>query len=155
MHTDVRAMPKRRAAWSSWNYIADGAIAERRPSITYWMNQLQGIEGREPVFVSLNPLIDIPASRVVRRTNYEHPLFTQETLVAQKELWSLQGVGGLWFCGAYFGAGFHEDGLQAGLAVAEAIGGVRRPWTVRDEFGRIYLPTAGSAETKTSLGGRA
>jgi predicted NAD/FAD-binding protein len=60
-------------------------------------------------------------------------------LQAQKELWSLQGRGNTWFCGAYFGAGFHEDGLQAGLAVAEAIGGVRRPWTVPDESGRIHI----------------
>jgi len=58
-------------------------------------------------------------------------------LACQKELWDLQGRGGVWFCGAYFGSGFHEDGLQSGLAVAEAISGERRPWTVRDYSGRI------------------
>ena len=58
------------------------------------------------------------------------------------ELWSLQGGRGTWFCGAYFGAGFHEDGLQSGLAVAEALGGVRRPWRVADESGRIALRRA-------------
>jgi uncharacterized protein len=139
MHTDARAMPQRRAAWSSWNYMADSALGLRRPSITYWMNLLQNIRERENVFVTLNPIVDIPAERIVRRAQYEHPTFTQETLAAQKRLWSLQGAGGLWFCGAYFGAGFHEDGLQAGLAVAEAIADVRRPWRVRDESGRIYL----------------
>ena len=103
------------------------------------MNKLQGIDPKKSVFVSLNPVTDIPAGRVIRRASYERPMFTQETLDAQKKLWSLQGVGGLWFCGAHFGAGFHEDGLQSGLAVAEAIGGVRRPWRVADESGRIYL----------------
>ena len=61
---------------------------------------------------------------------------------AQKELWSLQGVGHVWFCGAHFGAGFHEDGLQSGLAVAEQLGGVRRPWRVEDESARIHVGAA-------------
>ena len=62
-----------------------------------------------------------------------------------RRLWSLQGQRNTWFCGAYFGAGFHEDGLQAGLAVAEALGGVRRPWTVAGESGRIVVtPLAGA-----------
>ena len=142
MHTDIRAMPQRRAAWSSWNYMANGAIADRRPAITYWMNLLQNIRDREDVFVTLNPAVEIAPDRIIRRAQYEHPMFTQETLAAQRRLWSLQGEGGVWFCGAYFGAGFHEDGLQAGLAVAEAIADVRRPWRVQDESGRIYLGAA-------------
>lgn len=142
MHTDITAMPRRRAAWSSWNYLADTAASRRRPSITYWMNRLQGLHGMEPVFVTLNPIAAIDPARVVRRREYRHPLFTEATLAAQKQLWSLQGVGGIWYCGAWFGAGFHEDGLQAGLAVAEAIGGLRRPWRVSTESGRIYLPAA-------------
>ena len=63
-------------------------------------------------------------------------------MAAQRELWSLQGVDRAWFCGAYFGAGFHEDGLQAGLAVAEQLGGGRRPWRVADESGRILVGAA-------------
>jgi predicted NAD/FAD-binding protein len=70
---------------------------------------------------------------------YSHPLFDIHAMQAQQQLWSLQGRHNTWFCGAYFGAGFHEDGLQAGLAVAEALGGVRRPWTVPDESGRICV----------------
>lgn len=143
MHTDTSAMPRRRAAWSSWNYLADSAAMERRPSITYWMNRLQGLNDVPPVFVTLNPLLPIDPALVVRQRQFRHPLFTQATLAAQKQLWSLQGAGGLWFCGAWFGAGFHEDGLQAGLAVAEAIGEVRRPWRVAAESGRIFLPQAG------------
>jgi hypothetical protein len=73
------------------------------------------------------------------RELYEHPLFDSAAITAQRYLWSLQGQRNTWFCGAYFGAGFHEDGLQAGLAVAEILGGVRRPWTVANESGRIAL----------------
>ena len=66
-------------------------------------------------------------------------MFDRAALRAQKALWSLQGEGGIWWCGAYFGSGFHEDGLQSGLAVAEAIGGRKRPWTVTGESDRIHL----------------
>jgi predicted NAD/FAD-binding protein len=76
---------------------------------------------------------------------YEHPLLDAEAQAAQQKLWSLQGVNRTWFCGAYFGAGFHEDGLQSGLAVAEQLGGVRRPWTVKNESGRIHIDTERAA----------
>ena len=66
-------------------------------------------------------------------------MFTEATLAAQKRLWSLLGVGDIWFCGAYFGFGFHEDGLQSGLAVAEEIGGARRPWSVEGENDRLQF----------------
>lgn len=130
LHTDRRAMPRRQAAWSSWNYMAERAEGGRRLSVTYWMNRLQHIADRPPVFLSLNPICEIDEARVLRRVSFEHPLFSQATFAAQNRLWSLQGVGGIWYCGAWFGHGFHEDGLQAGLAVAEEIGGVARPWTV-------------------------
>jgi len=139
LHTDPRAMPRRRAAWASWNYMARSDGADRRVSVTYWMNSLQHLPDLPPVFLSLNPFVEIPESRVLRRVRYEHPMFTGATRAAQKRLWSLQGVGGVWFCGAYFGYGFHEDGLQAGLAVAEEIGGVRRPWSVAGETDRLHL----------------
>ena len=78
----------------------------------------------------------------MRSEIYEHPIFNPAAIQAQKRLWDLQGRGGVWFCGAYFGAGFHEDGLQSGLAVAEQLGGVRRPWSVEHESGRIHLSPA-------------
>jgi predicted NAD/FAD-binding protein len=142
LHTDWRAMPHRRAAWASWNYMAKGKENGRLLSVTYWMNSLQSLPGRPPLFLSLNPLFEIPDSRIVRRMRFEHPMFTDATLAAQKRLWSLQGVGDIWFCGAYFGFGFHEDGLQAGLAVAEEIGGVRRPWSVEGENDRLQFAAA-------------
>ena len=70
-------------------------------------------------------------------------MFDEAAICAQRRLWSLQGDGGVWFCGAHFGAGFHEDGLQAGLAVAEQLGGLRRPWTVPNESARIHLGASG------------
>ena len=71
--------------------------------------------------------------------DYAHPMFDTAALDAQRQLWRLQGVRQTWFCGSYFGSGFHEDGLQSGLAAAEAIGDVRRPWRVTAESGRIHL----------------
>jgi len=138
LHGDPALMPRRRAVWSSWNYGADRS----RPDalcVTYWMNRLQGIDERLPLFLTLNPSRAPRADLVLHSEHYEHPLFDAAAIRAQDELWSLQGRRRTWFCGAYFGAGFHEDGLQAGLAVAEAIGGVRRPWSVAGESSRIRL----------------
>ncbi len=139
LHTDARFMPKRRAAWSSWNFIGD-RDAETGVCVTYWMNRLQSIVGAQNMFVTLNPPEPPHAGTLLHSEVYEHPMFDAAAIRAQSELWSLQGRGNVWYCGAYFGAGFHEDGLQAGLAVAEALGGVRRPWNVANESGRIHLP---------------
>jgi len=135
LHTDAGLMPRRRRAWASWNYIgADGGLC-----VTYWMNRLQGLQGQD-LFVTLNPPRPPRQGSLLRSELYDHPIFDQAAIQAQKQLWSLQGQAGVWFCGAHFGAGFHEDGLQSGLAVAEQLGGVRRPWTVENESGRIHLP---------------
>jgi len=138
LHTDKRFMPKRRAAWSSWNFIGD-RDCKNGVCVTYWMNRLQSLDGAPDMFVTLNPPEPPHAGTLLHSEVYEHPMFDTQAIQAQSELWSLQGRGNVWYCGSYFGAGFHEDGLQAGLAVAEALGGVRRPWTVADESGRIKL----------------
>jgi hypothetical protein len=139
LHSDPALMPKRRAVWSSWNHIGpDGDDDDRTcPTVTYWMNLLQNIPNDTPLFVTLNP--GRMPKKEWHREVYEHPMFDSAAITAQRHLWSLQGQRNTWFCGAYFGAGFHEDGLQAGLAVAEALGGVRRPWSVANESGRIAL----------------
>ncbi|MGC1303280.1 MAG: FAD-dependent oxidoreductase [Caulobacteraceae bacterium] len=138
LHRDPGLMPRRRAAWSAWNHIGQredpGGVC-----VTYWMNMLQGLPRAQDLFVTLNPPREPAPGTVIGRYTYDHPLFDTEALRAQRRLWSLQGEGDVWFCGAYFGAGFHEDGLQAGLAVAEQVGGVRRPWRVGGESGRIHL----------------
>jgi len=140
LHRDPSFMPKRRAAWSSWNYMGTrSAEGAKQLCVTYWMNRLQGIREDVPLFVTLNPPRLPRSDLVVRTEHYDHPLFDAEAMRAQENLWSLQGTRNTWFCGAYFGSGFHEDGLQSGLAVAETLGGVKRPWQVADENGRIRV----------------
>lgn len=140
LHQDAGFMPRRRRVWSSWNYLRDGtADAARSVFVTYWMNRLQGIDPAQPLFVTLNPPREPAQGTVLGSYTYYHPLLDAAATAAQKRLWQLQGRHNTWFCGAYFGAGFHEDGLQAGLAVAEQLGGVRRPWQVAGESDRIAL----------------
>ncbi|WBO23826.1 NAD(P)/FAD-dependent oxidoreductase [Sphingomonas abietis] len=139
LHADPSLMPKRRRVWSSWNYASEGGEAAPALSVTYWMNRLQGLPDDQPLFVTLNPIRPPDPALVHRRDAYDHPVFDAAAGAAQARLWSLQGTRNSWFCGAYFGAGFHEDGLQAGLAVAEQLGGVRRPWIVAGESDRIQI----------------
>jgi predicted NAD/FAD-binding protein len=113
------------------------------------MNRLQNIESEAPLFVTLNPPRPPRSGTLLHSESYDHPIFEARAVAAQRKLWLLQGQRNTWFCGAYFGAGFHEDGLQAGLAVAEQLGGVRRPWQVANESGRIIL-TASQLEASAS-----
>ena len=147
LHTDETLMPQRRSAWASWNHLGHRAAPDAPCAVTYWMNLLQGLESDRPLFVTLNPPRDPAPGTVLREEMYEHPIFDGAALAAQEQLWSLQGGRNTWFCGAHFGAGFHEDGLQAGLAVAEDLGGVRRPWNVAEDSGRIVrTPLAAKME---------
>jgi predicted NAD/FAD-binding protein len=140
LHTDASLMPRRRRVWSSWNFMEhDATKGGSAPFVTYWMNRLQGIPGPQEYFLTLNPPRPPAAGTLLHSEQYSHPLFDRAALAAQRRLWSLQGVNRTWFCGAWFGAGFHEDGLQSGLAVAEALGGLRRPWQCAEESGRIHL----------------
>jgi uncharacterized protein len=151
LHSDPGFMPRRRAAWSSWNYIGSRDVAVDHVGVTYWMNRLQGIADSSPLFLTLNPPRPPRAGTLHHSEVYDHPIFDAAAISAQRRLWSLQGKGNLWFCGAHFGAGFHEDGLQAGLAVAEQLGGLRRPWKVPDESGRIVLAREAVSETEPEL----
>lgn len=150
LHTDKTLMPKRRSVWASWNYLGDRRRDEP-PCVTYWMNNLQTLPTSEQLFVTLNPPRPPAPGTVLHTQTYEHPLFDVAAMRAQRRLWSMQGARRSWFCGAWFGAGFHEDGLQAGLAVAEALGGKRRPWRVDDESGRIHLGAAPAALEAASV----
>lgn len=128
LHSDPSLMPRRRAAWASWNYIEEGgSSAARSLCVTYWMNRLQNIDPAYPLFVTLNPFRDPDRRLVHREFTYHHPQFDAAALAAQKQLPALQGVHRTWFCGSYCGFGFHEDALQSGLAVAEALG-APAPW---------------------------
>lgn len=141
LHGDSALMPRRRAAWASWNYLERGARNnDRAVFVTYWMNRLQPLATTRQLFVSLNPTYPPSASLTHYQTRYEHPQFDRRTQTAQRLLWQLQGQQRTWFCGSYFGAGFHEDALQAGLWVAEQLGGVARPWSLPIVPSRIVLP---------------
>lgn len=140
LHQDENHMPQNRKAWSSWNYLSETSSDTLDVCVTYWMNKLQHITGDENYFVTLNPIETPDESKIIRSFLYHHPLFNRDAIAAQRMLWNIQGKRNIWFCGSYFGHGFHEDGLQAGLAVAEALGGVKRPWVVDDESSRINLP---------------
>ncbi len=136
LHGDAALMPKRRAVWSSWNFLGTDNPHDP-PCVTYWMNRLQNLPGPD-LFVTLNPSREPAPAVCYAEQNFSHPVFDAASLTAQQGIWPLQGRRRTWFCGAYLGAGFHEDGVQSGLAVAEALGGVRRPWTVADQSGRLH-----------------
>ena len=142
LHTDDSLMPQRKAVWSSWNYMTEGIEHQQQVAVTYWMNKLQPLTCETPLFVSLNPPRPPREGTLLRTFFYDHPTFGRNALTAQKALWQLQGRQNSWFCGAYFGYGFHEDGLQSGLAVAEQLGGIPRPWQLDDPNSRIYAEAA-------------
>lgn len=147
LHNDTTLMPRRRGAWASWNYTSGASVDAHaashshhgKVSVTYWMNRLQNIDRRHPLFVTLNPEREPAPERVLRDLVYDHPLFDAGALRAQKDLPDIQGMNRLWFCGAYCGYGFHEDGLQAGLGVAAALGSPA-PWA------RHVVPRSPAAE---------
>jgi predicted NAD/FAD-binding protein len=137
LHRDESLMPKRRRAWASWNFLRwqrQGQCQGQREAttandvaITYWMNKLQAIDHDKPLFVSLNPPFAPRAELTFGKYMCEHPQFNAAAFAVQKRLAEIQGRRHTWFCGAWTGYGFHEDGLRSGLAVAEALGAVV-PW---------------------------
>jgi uncharacterized protein len=143
LHTDRAMMPRRRRLWASWNYISAGVGGAQGLCVSYWMNSLQPLRTKQDYFVTLNPVDEIAQSETQARIAYKHPMFNGAAMAAQPELWSLQGRRRTWFCGSYFGYGFHEDGLQSGLAVAEQLGGVSRPWLLDDPSDRLSFAHEG------------
>lgn len=123
LHTDTALMPRRRKTWSSWNYLAERQQdGHQAVSVTYWMNRLQGLQTRQDYLVSLNPLQPpAPETRIAEMV-YHHPVFDQAAMDAQRDLHQLQGEGGLWFCGSYFGYGFHEDALRSAVEMVYRLG---------------------------------
>jgi predicted NAD/FAD-binding protein len=128
LHTDGQLLPRERSAWSAWNYLSGSPRADGRPvAVSYLINKLQPLPCRTPVVVTLNPVREPRAGTVLRRIFYSHPVFDTAAIGAQKRLAEVQGRRHAWFCGAWTGYGFHEDGLRSGLAVANALG-VKAPW---------------------------
>ena len=128
LHRDARLMPKRRAAWSAWNYLRSShGDGETDVCVTYWMNRLQGIPNETPVYISLNPSIEPREDLVFGEWSFDHPQFDARALSAQARLDDIQGMRHTHFAGAWTGHGFHEDGLRSGLGAAESLGAVI-PW---------------------------
>jgi hypothetical protein len=129
LHRDIRLMPKRRRAWASWNFLRwqrEGTTVND-VAVTYWMNELQGIDDDKPLFVSLNPPFAPDPALTFGKYMCDHPQYNAAAFAAQKRLGEIQGKRHTWFCGAWTGYGFHEDGVRSGLAVAEALGATV-PW---------------------------
>lgn len=123
LHCDTSVLPKRQAAWASWNYALDGGEDEqqRLPTLTYNMNILQHIESETTFCVSLNSADKIQQDKILRTFNYSHPVFTTESIAAQQRREELWGKRNTWFCGAYWYNGFHEDGVRSALDVVKGI----------------------------------
>jgi len=121
LHTDARLLPRRRRAWAAWNYHLVDPPAETA-AVTYNMNILQGLESPEPFCVTLNRSAAIDPTKVLARLAYDHPVYTPAGVAAQRRWGEINGVNRTYFCGAYWGYGFHEDGVNSGLAVARCFG---------------------------------
>lgn len=128
LHTDRALLPRREAVWSAWNYLCvPGADGSRPTAVSYLINQLQPLPFKTPVVVTLNPPFQPDESLVLGRYDYEHPVMDAAAMRAQEALPGIQGQNRAWFCGAWTGYGFHEDGLKSALRVAAALG-VSPPW---------------------------
>ncbi|KAK9818144.1 hypothetical protein WJX72_007777 [[Myrmecia] bisecta] len=128
LHTDDTLMPVNRKTWSSWNFIGSAPSATSAVCVTYWINRLQRLPaGAPPTFVTLNPARPPAPDKVLRRLALAHPVFSFASYKAQADLAAVQGRGGVYYAGAWCGYGFHEDGVRAGMAAAQALG-APTPW---------------------------
>jgi len=125
LHTDTSLLPTERSAWAAWNYESSTAGGEAGVCLHYLLNRLQPLPWQRPLMVSLNPVRAPRAETVIESFEVDHPIFDRGAIAAQRRLPEIQGRHRTWFCGAWVGFGFHEDGLKAGQAVAAAIGQAR------------------------------
>ena len=125
LHTDASLLPRRRKAWAAWNAFVPGD-ADAPCTVSYCMNLLQGLDAPEPLVVTLNRSEAVDPARVLRRLAYQHPVYTPQSVAAQRRRAVIQGQNRTWFAGAYWGWGFHEDGMRSAVDVAAGLG-VRWP----------------------------
>ena len=109
LHRDENLMPTRKSAWSSWNSISKN----ENTCVTYWLNKLQNLNSEKNYFLTLNPVEAIDKNKIIKKIHFTHPYFNKDNVALQKDLNKLQGKKRTWFCGSYFGYGFHEDGLKS------------------------------------------
>lgn len=120
IHTDTSILPKRKKAWSSWNYLLDKN--DNKVILTYNMNILQSLKSKKTYCVTLNNTDMINENKIIKKITYHHPLFTKESVYAQSQKNLICGVNNTYFCGAYWGNGFHEDGVNSALDVCKKFG---------------------------------
>ncbi|MBK9495222.1 MAG: FAD-dependent oxidoreductase [Aquimonas sp.] len=121
LHTDARLLPPNRRAWAAWNAYVPSDPNEAC-TVSYCMNLLQGVTSNAPFVVTLNRSHAIDPARIIARMRYAHPEYTHASVAARARRSEINGVDRVWFCGAYWGWGFHEDGLRSAVDVAEALG---------------------------------
>jgi predicted NAD/FAD-binding protein len=121
LHTDSAVLPQNRSAWAAWNYERGGAGKDAQVCLHYWLNRLQPLPWSQPVLVSLNPVREIERTSIMGEYDYDHPVFDRAAIRAQAAVPQLQGQRRTWFCGAWTGYGFHEDGLKAGQKVGQRL----------------------------------
>ena len=124
LHTDTSVLPQNRSAWAAWNYERAASASNPQDAqvcLHYWLNRLQPLPWRQPVVVSLNPAREIARTCIMGEYDYEHPVFDLAAIRAQRDVPLLQGQRRTWFCGAWMGYGFHEDGLKAGQLVGRML----------------------------------
>ena len=113
-------MPRNKNLWSSWNSILDNRDPNKS-CVTYWLNKLQNLKTTKDYFLTLNPITEIDSKKIIKKVQFTHPFYDMKTIETQKNLSELQGVNNSWFCGSYFGYGFHEDGLKSAINVANKL----------------------------------
>ena len=120
LHNDDYLMPNRKNAWSSWNSILDKNDPKKN-CVTYWLNRLQNLKTEKNYFLTLNPFVSIEERKILKKVKFTHPFYDMKTVAAQQYLSDLQGINNSYFCGSYFGYGFHEDGLNSGIDVSNKL----------------------------------
>ena len=121
LHWDCSVLPKQKNAWASWNYFKPNKLKDET-TVTYYMNMLQSLNIQRNICVSLNIEEHIDPKKIYKKIIYQHPVFTSQAILAQKRHKEIDGVDKIHFCGAYWGSGFHEDGINSALSVCKAFG---------------------------------
>ena len=127
LHSDINFMPRRKKTWSSWVYLSNSNNSEKQVSLSYWMNNLQRLNTATPIIITLNPATQPNASLIYDVYEFEHPVFNQKAIDAQKNIFKIQGKNSVWYCGAWQRHGFHEDGLLSAVNLAKKFD-VNIPW---------------------------
>ena len=113
-------MPNNKKVWSSWNSILDKKNNSRN-CVTYWLNKLQNLKTKTNYFLTLNPITPIAHNKIIKKVEFTHPFYDLKSIKAQNHLAELQGKNNSWFCGSYFGYGFHEDGINSAINIVNQI----------------------------------